>query len=200
MEKTDKTHPYIRKDARREMIAVAARQLIAEKGLAALRTRAIAERVGINISTLHFHVSGKSALLDFVAVTTRDAFMALLPPEPDPALNAHEQLRNEVQAYHDSLRDHPDMAVCFAQLSQAAATQPELAQTLEDFTRNWCGRYVRIMSFGRDQGIFRANLDPFAAALMVTGALTAFAARGPAGLTQFWPVFSEIERSLLVPA
>ena len=197
MGKTDKTHPYIRKHERREMIAQAARQLIAEQGLAALRTRAVADRVGINISTLHFHISGKAALLDFVATTTRDAFLALLPPEPDPKYNARDQLHREVQAYHDSLRDQPELAVCFAQLSQAAASNPELAQTLADFTKNWCGRYCKIMTFGRDQGVFRPNLDPFAAALMVTGALTAFAQHGPGGLAHFWPVYSEIERSLL---
>ncbi len=41
-------------DGRRAEIAAAARALIVEKGVEGLRTRDIAERVGINIATLHY--------------------------------------------------------------------------------------------------------------------------------------------------
>lgn len=199
MESTSKIQVYVRKDERREMIADAARLLIAEKGLAALRTREVAERVGINISTLHFHVRSKAALLTLVAETSRDAFLALLPPEPSAGRDALTQLRAEVRAYHASLRDRPELARCFAQLSQLAEGDPEIAATLEDFTRGWAGRYAAIIGIGRDQGVFRADVAPYPAALMATGALTAFAPRGPEGLAQFWPVYEEIERSLLAP-
>ena len=47
---------------RRAAIARAARELIVEKGVEGLRTRDIAERVGINIATLHYHVPSKEAL------------------------------------------------------------------------------------------------------------------------------------------
>lgn len=192
-----KPQAYVRKDARREMIAEAARRLIAEKGLAALRTRDVAERVEINISTLHFHVRSKAALLTLVAETSRDAFLALLPPDPSPDRDALAQLRAEAQAFHDSLRDRPELARCFAQLAQLAETDAGIAATLEAFTRGWAGRYAAIIGFGRDQGAFRADVDPYPAALMATGALTAFAPRGPEGLAQFWPVYHEIERGLL---
>ncbi|GHG90835.1 TetR/AcrR family transcriptional regulator [Pseudodonghicola xiamenensis] len=198
MANDSKPPAYVRKDERREMIAEAARRLIAEKGLAALRTRDVAERVGINISTLHFHVRSKAALLTLVAETSRDAFLALLPPDPSPDRDALAQLRAEVQAFHDSLRDRPELARCFGQLAQLAETDAGIAATLEDFTRGWAGRYAAIIGFGRDQGLFRADVDPYPAALMATGALTAFAPRGPGGLAQFWPVYQEIERGLQV--
>jgi AcrR family transcriptional regulator len=171
--------------------------MIFEQGCAALRTRDVAARVGINISTLHFHVATKSDLLLLVAETTRAAFAALLPPAPDPSLPARDQLRAEVRAYHDSLRDCPELAACFAQLQQVAPAEPGLAALLEDFTRGWCGRYAQILGFGRAQGVFRADLEPLPAALMVTGALTAFGPRGPGALALFWPVFDELERGLL---
>lgn len=193
------TQAYVRKDERRDMIADAARLLIAEKGLAALRTREVAERVGINVSTLHFHVPSKAALLTLVAETSRDAFLALLPPEPSAGSDALAQLRAEVRAFHDSLRDRPELIRCFGQLSQLAESDPEIAATLEAFTRGWACRYAAIIGIGRDQGVFRADVDPYPAALMATGALTAFAPRGPEGLAQFWPVYEEIERSLLAP-
>ncbi|WP_417674541.1 TetR/AcrR family transcriptional regulator [Pseudodonghicola sp.] len=197
MTENNKPQAYVRKDERREMIADAARQLIAEKGLAALRTRDVAERVGINISTLHFHVRSKAALLTLVAETSRDAFLSLLPPDPAPDRDALTQLRAEVQAFHDSLRDRPELFRCFGQLAQLAETDAAIAATLEGFTRGWAGRYAAIIGLGRDQGVFRADVDPYPAALMATGALTAFAPRGPEGLAYFWPVYREIERGLL---
>lgn len=180
------------------MIAEAARALILESGLAGLRTRDVAGRVGINISTLHFHVPSKAALIELVAETTRDSFLALLPPAPDPARPARAQLRAEARAYHDSLRDRPDLAACFAQLAQSAGTEPKIAAMLEVFAQGWCQRYAEILAIGRAQGVFRADLSPLPAALAITGALTAFGPRGPSGLTMFWPVFDEIERGFLI--
>lgn len=188
---------YLRKDARRGMIVAAAQALILEKGCAALRTREVAARAGINISTLHFHVATKSDLLRLAAETTRDDFLALLPPAPDPGRCARDQLRAEVQAYHDSLRDRPDLAACFSQLAQIAPSEPGIGALIEAFTRDWCGRYAEILALGRAQGVFRADLEPLAGALMITGALSAFGPRGPGGLALFWPVYGEIERGLL---
>lgn len=187
----------MRSDTRREMIAQAARALLAEKGLAGLRTRDLAQRVGISLSTLHFHVRTKDALLAFVAETSRDAFFACLPPEPAEAKDARAQLRAEAQALYDTLRHQPELPVSFQQLEQAAAAQPQVAATMAGFKTDWAERYRRIIAIGRDQGVFRADVAPYPAALMVTGALVAFIPHGPDGLAQFWPVFDEIERGLL---
>lgn len=193
----DEKQPYLRKDERRAMIAEAARALIVENGYAGLRTRDVAARIGINISTLHFHVANKAALVALVAETTRDAFLDLLPPAPDPARPARMQLRAEAQAYFQSLRDRPELAACFAQLMQLSASEPSIASQIDGFTQGWCQRYAEILAIGRAQGVFRADLDPLAAALAMTGALTAFAPRGPKGLAMFWPVFDELERGFL---
>src|SRR5262245_26152052 len=61
---------------RKRAIADAARQIIVEKGLEGLRTREIAQRVGINIATLHYHVPTKEALVELVAASIRDDFRA----------------------------------------------------------------------------------------------------------------------------
>ena len=63
-------------DIRRPAIAAAARALIAERGFEGLRTRDIAERVGINVATLHYHVPSKEALIELVAQSMRDDFIA----------------------------------------------------------------------------------------------------------------------------
>ena len=67
-------------DVRRRAIAAAARELIVEKGFEGLRTRDIADRVGINIATLHYHVPTKEALIGLVAQSMRDEFIAQCRP------------------------------------------------------------------------------------------------------------------------
>lgn len=188
---------YLRKDERLAMIAEAARSLILENGYAALRTRDVAARVGINISTLHFHVPTKAALIMLVAETTRDSFLALLPSAPDPSRPARAQLRAEAQAYHDSLRDLPQLAACHTQLRQITGIEPQVADLLDAFAHGWCQRYAEILAIGQAQGVFRPGLVPFPAALAITGALTAFGLRRPDGLAMFWPVFDEIEGGFL---
>ncbi len=61
------TRSHLPTDDRRAAIAIAARALIVEKGVEGLRTRDIAQRVGINVATLHYHVPSKEALIALVA-------------------------------------------------------------------------------------------------------------------------------------
>jgi AcrR family transcriptional regulator len=189
--------PYIRKDERRMMIADAARTLVLRNGIAGLRTRDVAAAVGINISTLHFHVPTKAALVALVAETTLETFLALLPCAPTPGRPAREQLRAEAQAYHDSLCNRPELTACFAQLAQIGAAEPEIATMLDSFSAGWCQRYAEILAIGKIQGVFRDDLDTLPAALAMTGALTAFGSRNAKNTGMFWPVFNELERGFL---
>ena len=86
-------------DERRLAIAHAARALIVEKGLEGLRTRDIAERVGINIATLHYHVPTKEALVTLVAASLRDDFKAQALRHPKAGLNAADQLQQEFNEF-----------------------------------------------------------------------------------------------------
>jgi len=64
-------------DVRRHAIAAAARALIAERGFEGLRTRDIADRVGINVATLHYHVPSKEELLRLAVDRALDALFAV---------------------------------------------------------------------------------------------------------------------------
>ena len=66
MKQAIKQH-YEAGDDRRRQIASAARKLIAEKGFEGLRTREIADAVGINVATMHYHVPNKEALIVLIA-------------------------------------------------------------------------------------------------------------------------------------
>ena len=66
---------YQATDDRKRAIAAAARSLIVEKGFEGLRTREIADRVGINVATLHYHIPTKDALIELVAQSMKEDFM-----------------------------------------------------------------------------------------------------------------------------
>src|SRR6188474_886097 len=79
-------------DIRRPAIAAAARALIAERGFEGLRTRDIAERVGINVATLHYHVPTKEALIEIVAESLQLFFRGQSIARPRAQLSAHEKM------------------------------------------------------------------------------------------------------------
>ena len=85
---------------RRRAIAEAARALIVEKGVEGLRTRDIAERVGINVATLHYHVPTKEALIGLVADTMREEFRNQSLLRPRLHLTPAERLEHEFGARH----------------------------------------------------------------------------------------------------
>src|SRR3954470_10696985 len=68
------------RDDRRAELVEAAYQLIAEKGIEGLRTRDVAARVGINISTLHYHFDTKEKLIAGVVDYATHLFQTVKVP------------------------------------------------------------------------------------------------------------------------
>src|ERR1700755_2512940 len=93
-------------DDRRHEIAAAARALIVEKGFEGLRTRDIADRVGINIATLHYHVPSKEALIQLVADSARDEFIAQHKALSSEGMTGTQRLRAEFDEYIDTFENH----------------------------------------------------------------------------------------------
>jgi AcrR family transcriptional regulator len=69
-------------DGRRRELVIAAYELIAESGLEELRTRDIAAKVGINISTLHYYFETKEDLIAAVVDHMTELFRTLRAPLP----------------------------------------------------------------------------------------------------------------------
>ena len=90
-------------DVRRPAIAAAARALIAERGFEGLRTRDIAERVGINVATLHYHVPTKEALIEIVAQSMRDDFIAQSKAWPRDGLTPLQELQQEMADFRHTM-------------------------------------------------------------------------------------------------
>ena len=159
------------KDERRAAVALAARALIVEKGLEGLRTRDIAERVGINIAPLHYHVPTKEALIALVAESLRDDFksQALRHPKSGPGA---AQLREEFMEFRETVAEMPEVIGVLSELVDRARRDTSIAEIILPMQAYWTSQYAEIFRLGIADGSFRPSIDPDAAAVITTAALT----------------------------
>ncbi|GLQ11199.1 hypothetical protein GCM10007913_31310 [Devosia yakushimensis] len=183
---------------RRLAIAQAARAIIVEKGLEGLRTRDIAARVGINVATLHYHVPSKEALIALVAETMRDDFKAQSARRPRAGKSALERLRLEFGDAIELVEDMPELVYLMTELSDRTRRDPVIGAIVKPLYIFWRDQFVEIFTTGLAEGAFRPDLDPVAAAAIVTGTFAdswRSQADSPVPLQQ---VIAELERAFLL--
>lgn len=184
-------------DERRIAIAHAARALIIEKGLEGLRTRDIAERVGINIATLHYHVPSKEALVALVAASLRNDFKAQALRHPKAGLKGGEQLRQEFNEFRETVADMPELIGVLSELVDLSRRDPSIAEIILPMQAFWTGQFTRIFQTGVEDGSFRRDIDPAAAAIVTTAALSD--CWRPHRRAALEPVIAELERAFFLP-
>ena len=165
-------------DDRKVAIALAARELIVEKGLEGLRTRDIADRVGINIATLHYHVPSKEALIELVTATMITEFRAQSLTRPRAHLSAVEQLEHEFYDFREMYTEKADVLAVMSELMERARRDETIRAAILPVQIKWRAIVAKVFALGVADGSFRADLDPDAAANMVIGTLINFC-RGP---------------------
>ncbi|QMV03769.1 TetR family transcriptional regulator [Devosia sp. D6-9] len=184
-------------EERRRAIAMAARQLIIEKGFEGLRTRDIADRVGINIATLHYHVPSKEALIALVAETIRDEFAEQGRRRPRSHLPPLRRLEMEFEDFRETVEQTPDLVAIFSEMLDRARRDPHVDDRISPIHAFWVQQLEEIFADGVADGTFRANLDPTAQARIVTGALGDFWGRSPNQLSAFDAMAAEIVRGVV---
>jgi AcrR family transcriptional regulator len=155
---------------RRAAIARAARELIVEKGVEGLRTRDIAERVGINIATLHYHVPTKEALITLVAESLRGDFMRHAVDRPRAHLSVTERMDLEFVDFRETAIERPEIMLVFSELIERARRDEIIAAAVLPMKRYWRQMLVELLTEGVTEGVYRPDIDPeaFATVLMST--------------------------------
>lgn len=136
----------------------AAYGLIVEKGLEGLRTREVADRVGINSATLHYYFPTKEALIQGVVGHLMQELQTLRTAvdESAPAL---EKLRAEFIDIRIRLKEAPDQLVVLTELAVRAWRDPAIAKILSYLDQGWHGHLVSIFKAGITERTFRSDLD-----------------------------------------
>ncbi|MET3927545.1 TetR/AcrR family transcriptional regulator [Devosia sp. 2618] len=184
-------------DERRIAIAQAARAIIAEKGLEGLRTRDIAARVGINIATLHYHVPSKEALVALVAESLRHDFKAQAMRHPRVKRTALEELRLEFADFRETVQDTPELIIVLTEMVERARRDPAVADIMTPLYDFWRRQFAEIFTNGIADGSFRSDLDPAAAALITTGALSDYWRQWTSFRVSIDHVMAELERAFI---
>jgi AcrR family transcriptional regulator len=154
-------------DGRRRELVLAAYQLIAESGLEELRTRDIAAKVGINISTLHYYFETKEELIAAVVDHMTELFRTLRAPLA-PGATAREELRHAfvTQAYRR--RVEPWLELVVQEMMLRARRDEKVRARLELMLLGWNGYVETVIARGIKEGDFASDLDPKVAAAIVT--------------------------------
>jgi AcrR family transcriptional regulator len=190
----------LRADERRRQIVETAFAMVAEKGFEGFRTRDVAERAGINSATLHHYFPTKEALVEGVAAHLEAQYMKGRVPrqatdEDVPA--ALRELRQEFADVAFFWREHPRTWAVSREFMLRAPREEAVANLVRRLNERWCASVERVLAEGRDAGVFRAGLDPAAAALAVVGALWGSIVLAHPTHARFDAVCREIEAGLV---
>jgi AcrR family transcriptional regulator len=150
-------------DRRSKMIIEAAFKAIARDGFEGLRTREIAKLVGINSATLHHHFPTKEDLIAGVADYLQSRFRTekTQPAASESAVEALDRQLNDVTFYYST---RPEMLSVYREFVGRAPRDPAIRKLVQRLHGGWQADIVETLKKGRNDGSFRADLDPEAAA------------------------------------
>lgn len=200
MEESTKRQHYEPGHDRREAIARAARALIVEKGFEGLRMRDIAERVGINIATLHYHIPGKEALIALVTQSIRDDFVAQHLSHPQQTLSALERCKLEFDDFRDTIASKPELHAVFSELIGRARRDEAIRDAIRPMLDKWQAIFAGILKEGQEDGVFRAGMDAEAASGMIVGALMNYGLTIQASVEAIDRLEAEFFRAISAPS
>ncbi len=186
-------------DDRRTAIAHAARALIVEKGVEGLRTRDIAERVGINIATLHYHVPTKEALIELVAESLRHDFVQQSLDRPRAHLSADERLELEFVDVHEMTLEKPETMLVFSELLERGRRDETIAAAIRPMKHHWRQMLVGLLTQGVIDGVYRPDMDAEAVAMIMISSFVGFCRNPDRDQSRFDRMVGELRRSIRNP-
>jgi AcrR family transcriptional regulator len=186
-------------DDRRAAIAAAARALIAEKGVEGLRTRDIAERVGINVATLHYHVPSKEALIELVAESLLEIFKGQTIARPRSHLSARERMDLEFVDFREIALERPEVMLVFSELIERGRRDPRIAEAIVPMKHRWKQIIADLLTEGVKDGVYRADLDPSSFALIMMASFIGFCRNPRNDGAAFDGLIAELQRAIRNP-
>jgi AcrR family transcriptional regulator len=156
-------------DERRQSIVRATYEIIASGGFEKLRTRDVAERVGINIATFHYYFATKEGLVEAVAHHLVTQFQSTRAPESwRPAKGALQRLRQEFADARHYAAKHQEMLEVMQEFNARARRDPAIARIVDSIKDLWRASIERIVDSGIREGVFHTESARQAANVIVT--------------------------------
>ena len=144
-------------------------ELIAKNGFEGLRTRDVADRVGVNIATLHYYFPTKESLIRAVLDQAMTRFRSTLTPHGSPA----DQLRNHLRAVRKLLIEEPELKAVMAELALRSARDRSIAAIMAEMYDSWHRAMRGLLRRAVKEGGLRPELDSDGVAALIVATLTA---------------------------
>jgi AcrR family transcriptional regulator len=177
-------------------------QLIAKRGLGGLRTRDEAIAAGIDTGTLHYHFHSKELLIQAVVDRLAEDFRRNRVVRPAATANALDELRNEIFDAAMRVRKSPEQLRVFMELMVRASRDKAVAAILAGMQASWTAHLAALITRGIEQRLFRPEINPEIAALVVRAQLLGMSVvgMGSPGRVQALAeeLFAEMQKWLVV--
>lgn len=152
-------------------IVAAARELIVENGLEGLRTRDVAEHVGINIATLHYHVPTKVALVELVAQSVKGEFKQRYETVLVEGMTGRQRLRIKIDNFLEVFENTQTLAIVMYELIELSRRDAAIFEILETMRTQWIASIDELLRDGQKDGSIRLDLDSAVGAGLIVGTL-----------------------------
>jgi TetR/AcrR family transcriptional repressor of nem operon len=156
-------------EKRREELIRAAFKQIAEHGFEGLRTRDVANEVGVNIATLHYYFPTKESLIKGVLDHAMERFRSTLEPHGSPP----DQLRNHLRAVRKLMSAEPELAAVMSELALRSTRDKAIASIMDTMYDVWQTTMRGLLRRAVREGGAPAELDSDAMAALIIATLTA---------------------------
>jgi len=161
-------NPQDENGRRRTALLEAAFDVIAKAGFEGLRMRAVAQRVGVNIATLHYYFSSKQELIEGLAQLIGAKFVTLHGPIPKTTgLPALDRLRQEFSDGRYYLQEHPEMLLVMQEFTLRGKRDPQVQTVVERMGGHWRRGIEELVRQGLTDGTFRADMEASEITLML---------------------------------
>jgi AcrR family transcriptional regulator len=156
-------------ELRRDELIRAAFNQIAKHGFEGLRTRDVANEVGVNIATLHYYFPTKESLITGVLDHAMGRFRSTLAPHGSPS----DQLRNHLRAVRKLMTDEPELADVMGELALRSTRDNSIAAMLDKMYDYWHTTIRGLLHRAVREGGAGRQLDSDAVAALIITTLTA---------------------------
>lgn len=158
---------------RRLALLQAAFDVIAELGFEGLRTRAVAERAGVNVATLHYYFPTKQALVEGVAQFLGARFSLLHGDAPAPTgYAALDRLRQEFADGRYYMEHERGMLAVLQEFTSRGRRDAEVQKIVNMMRGYWRKGLEDMVRTGLAEGTFRPELDAEETIVMLMAAFS----------------------------
>lgn len=188
-------HPSDEQGKRKTALLQATFDVIAEAGFEGLRTRAVAERAGVNVATLHYYFPTKQELIEGLAQFLGAKFVMLHGPAPAPSgYRSVDRLRQEFSDSRFYSQHEPKMLLVMEEFMLRGKRDAEVRKIVEMMYGYWRRNLEEMVTEGIADGSFRKDLDASEVLAML---LCIFSGASSCKSNEFEAVQREVERWLL---